>query len=262
MAAKDRRLYARFDIGMDEHPKIMLLSDAAFRALFESTMYARRQLTDGFLDSRIVSRKWGDAVAEELTSNSPDPSGDRSSWVKVDGGYQIHDFAEHQTTTADIQAKRDAGRAGGLAKAKRESGKPVAPASEVPKQNASKPVAKTETETETKTFISEVAGATPLTPIAGQTGTTLPKNFHLTAQMIAWSLANCPNIESKSTTEKFIRHYKSVAGRQQFKTDWMAAWELWMLKAQSFAKPEATPSAPTSPWDQHGVHGYEEGETT
>lgn len=260
MAAKDRRLYARFDIGMDEHPKIMLLSDAAFRALIESTMYARRQLTDGFLDSRIVSRKWGDAVAEELTSNSPD----RASWLKVEGGYQIHDFAEHQTTTADITAKRQAGRAGGLAKAKQAASKAVAPASNVPKQNASKPVAKTETETETETYISAVAGATSLTPqppAAGQTGTTIPKNFHLTPQMIAWALNSCPNIEAKSTTDKFMRHYRSVAGRQQFKTDWMAAWELWMLKAQSYAKPEATPGAPQSAWDRKGVHGYEEGET-
>lgn len=147
MAAKDRRLYARFDIGMDEHPKVMLLSDAAFRALIESTMYARRQLTDGFLDERVVSKKWGLDVATELTSNG---SG-RPSWLKVDGGYRIHDFAEHQVTSADIEAKREAGRAGGLAKAKQKASTSVAPASKTLEQNASKPLAKTETETETET---------------------------------------------------------------------------------------------------------------
>lgn len=139
---KDRRLYAKFDIGMDEHAKIMLLSDAAFRALFDSTLYSRRQLTDGFLDIRIVDRKWSPEVVRELTSNDPE----RPSWIKVDGGYQIHDFAEHQTTTADIQAKRDAGKAGGLAKASKK----LAPATELLEQNASKSLAKTETETETK----------------------------------------------------------------------------------------------------------------
>lgn len=148
MAAKDRRLYARFDIGMDEHPKVMLLSDAAFRALIESTMYARRQLTDGYLDERIATRKWGADVAKELTSNSDD----RPSWIKVDGGYMIHDFAEHQVTSADIEAKRGAGRAGGLAKAKQTASTSLAPASKVLKQNASKPLAKTETETETETL--------------------------------------------------------------------------------------------------------------
>lgn len=121
--ATDRRLYAKFDISMDDHPKIIALSDAAFRAIVESTLYARRQLTDGFIDERVVLRRWGSEVANELTSNDAL----RPSWIKIDGGYQIHDFGEHQTTTADIQAKRDAGRAGGLAKAS----KSVAPASEM-----------------------------------------------------------------------------------------------------------------------------------
>ena len=143
---KDRRLYAKFDIGMDEHAKIIDLSDAAFRALFESTLYSRRQLTDGYLDERVVLRKWGADVASELSSNDPE----RPSWVKVDGGYTIHDFGEHQTTTLDIQAKRDAGRKGGIAKAQQKASEVVAPASQPLKQNASTTLAKTETETETK----------------------------------------------------------------------------------------------------------------
>ena len=147
MTTKDRRLYAKFDIGMDEHAKIMFLSDAAFRALFESTLYARRQLTDGFLDSRIVARKWSAESVAELTSNDPE----RPSWIKVDGGYQIHDFAEHQVTTKDIDAKREAGRKGGLAKPKQNASTTEAPASKVLEQIASTSLAKTETETETET---------------------------------------------------------------------------------------------------------------
>ena len=152
--AKDTRLYARFDIGMDEHPKIMLLSDAAFRALFESTLYSRRQLSDGFLDERIVLRKWGREVAEELSSNDAV----KPSWVRVEGGWMIHDFGEHQTTTADIQAKREAGRKGGLAKAKQTPSTRLAPASEVLEQKASTTLAKTETETETEAETSPVVG--------------------------------------------------------------------------------------------------------
>ena len=62
MAAKDRRLYARLDIGFDEHDKIYPLSDAAFRALVEATLYARRQLTDGFLAERLAVKRWGGDV--------------------------------------------------------------------------------------------------------------------------------------------------------------------------------------------------------
>jgi hypothetical protein len=144
---RDGRLYAKFDLGMDEHPKIMLLTDRAFRALIESTLYARRQLTDGYLDQRVVERKWGPEVAAELSSNDPE----RPSWARVEGGWMIHDFAEHQTTTLDIQAKREAGRKGGLAKAERTASTPLAGGTELLQQNASKRLAKTETETETET---------------------------------------------------------------------------------------------------------------
>lgn len=143
--SKDERLYARFDIGMDEHPKIMLLSDAAFRALIESTLYARRQLTDGFLNEGIALKKWGAGVAAELSSNDPE----RPSWTRVDGGWRIHDFEKHQTTNADIAAKREAGRKGGLAKAKRTASKQVAPATNPLEQKGSNSLAKTETDTET-----------------------------------------------------------------------------------------------------------------
>lgn len=155
---KDRRLYAKFDINMDEHAKIVILSDAAFRALFESTLYSRRQLTDGFLDERIVLRKWGADIAAELTSNDSQ----RPSWIKVEGGWKIHDFAEHQTTNADIEAKREAGRKGGLAKAEQNASKAVAPASEVPEHLPSNRLAKTETETKTET--NKRTPSSPATP--------------------------------------------------------------------------------------------------
>lgn len=225
MTAKDRRLYARFDINMDEHPKIMMLSDAAFRAMVEATMWSRRQLTDGFLDDRVVSKKWGQTVADELTSNA----GGRSSWVKVEGGYQIHDFDEHQTTTRDIEAKREAGRAGGLAKSKQTASKRVAPATKNGWQNASKPLAKTETETETTpTDVGVHARDTN----AGQTGTRIPANFTATTTMIGWALENTPNVDWKLATQRFKEHYRSVAGRQQFRTDWVSAWRSWLLSDQ------------------------------
>lgn len=141
---KDRRLYARFDIGFDEHDKIFPLSNAAFRALVEMTLYSRRQLTDGFLAERMTLKRWGKKVIQELMSNDPE----RPSLVAVEGGWQIHDYTEHQTTTADIAAKREAGARGGRAKAASNS---VARASEMPEQTDSTTLAKTETETETET---------------------------------------------------------------------------------------------------------------
>lgn len=149
MAKTDERLFAPFPIEMDEHPKIAPLSDKAFRALFEATFYSRRMMSDGFLDGRIVLKRWGRKVADELSSNDPN----RPSWIPVDGGWQIHDFHKHHPMRADIEAKREAvrarrieaGKRGGVAKAKQTASKAVANES----TDVANPSSETETETET-----------------------------------------------------------------------------------------------------------------
>lgn len=144
--SKDRRLYARLDIGFDEHDKIFPLSDAAFRALVEMTLYSRRQLTDGFLAERMAVKRWTQPVIDELSSNDPE----RPSLIAVKDGWMIHDFAEHQTTNADIEAKREAGAKGAAKRwASSSDGAPIAPAMGDPMRIDGGTLAKTETETDT-----------------------------------------------------------------------------------------------------------------
>lgn len=69
----------------------------------------------------------------------------------------------------------------------------------------------------------------------GQTGTRIPNNFTTNPYMIAWALDNAPNVDLKLSTQKFKAHYRSVAGRAQFRTDWQAAWESWILSDQQRA---------------------------
>lgn len=219
---KDRRLYAKFDIGMDEHAKIMFLSDAAFRALFESTLYSRRQLTDGFLDARIVARKWGAEVVAELTSNDPD----KPSWRPVDGGYMIHDYAEHQTTTADIEAKRENGRKGGLAKAKQPLSETEAPAKHLLDVCSSKPLAKTETETETETPPN--GGVAPR-----KRASRISEDFAVTPEMRLWASSKAPGTDIATETEKFINYWTAKSGKDATKLDWAATWRNWILNAKT-----------------------------
>lgn len=220
--AKDTRLYARFDIGMDENAKIAKLSDAAFRALFEATLYSRRQLTDGFLDEFIALKRWGADAIAELTSNHAE----RPSWVKVDGGWQIRDYAEHQTTRADIEAKQVAGRAGGIAKASRT----VAPATEVLEQKASTTLAKTETETETTT--TDVV-------VPRKRGTRIPEPFMVTRDMRAWAATHTPDVAVDRSTMKFANYWRAKSGRDATKLDWVSTWQNWLLNDadRSTAKP-------------------------
>jgi hypothetical protein len=228
--AKDDRLYARFDIGMDEHEKIMLLNDRVFRALIEATLYARRQLTDGFLAEGVVLKKWGGDVAPALTTNHPE----RPSWVRVEGGWQIHDFEEHQTTNADIEAKKAAGRKGGMAKARNMASKPIAPASEVLGQKASTtpsaPLAITDTDTETDT------DTTPKGVVPRKRGTRIPEPFILTREMRSWAADRAPHVDVNLATEKFANHWRAKT-RDATKLDWLATWHNWILS--DYQKPAA-----------------------
>lgn len=143
---KDERLYAKFTLDFPDHPKILCLSAEAKWALVELTIYSRRHMTDGFVSKSVALAKHGASVCQELASNDAH----HPSLIEVDEGYQIHDFAAHQSTKAEIEEltekRRAAGRKGGEARAKQVP-------KQVPKQNRSK------IKPETETYIKEDRGA-------------------------------------------------------------------------------------------------------
>ena len=147
---KDSRLYANITHDFFESPKIMVLSDRAKLGLLEMILWSCRMQTDGVIDHRVASAKHLLDVCQELLENDPETP----SLVELENGdFLIHDFTEHQTTRAEIEAirekRRAAGRAGGLAKSKAHAAKSskrlasaTASAKHGAKQTASKPLAK------------------------------------------------------------------------------------------------------------------------
>lgn len=147
---KDSRLYANITHDFFESPKIMVLSDRAKLGLLEMILWSCRMQTDGVIDRRVASAKHLLDVCQELLDNDPETP----SLVELENGdFLIHDFTEHQTTRAEIEAirekRRAAGRAGGLAKSKAHAAKSskrlasaTASAKHGAKQTASKPLAK------------------------------------------------------------------------------------------------------------------------
>ena len=103
MADKDRRLYARITLDFPADPKIKPLSSDAFRTLIEAICWSRQHLTDGFLATRLALANWSLENLRELCDNDTE----NPSLFEVEGGYQIHDFALHQDTKADIIRRRE-----------------------------------------------------------------------------------------------------------------------------------------------------------
>lgn len=227
----DKRLFAPFPIEMDEHPKILPLSDAAFRAVFEATFYSRRMLSDGFLDERVVLRKWGADVAEELSNNDPE----RPTWVRVEGGWQIHDFEKHHPLRAEIegqkQARSEAGSAGGKASGKTRASKAEAKV----KQTGSQTNPETETETETTTSKEVVK--------ARKRATQVPRNFTITPAMREWAAKETPLVNLDQKLGEWLDYWTGVGKAQ---TDWVAVWRNGMRKQQEFAVRDRKAEAPTT----------------
>ena len=160
----DDRTYIRVHDGIEDHPKIAPLSDAAFRLLVTTWGWCSRHRTDGRVPPEVWKKRGTKRTRAELEA---------AGLVDVqDGRPEMHDYLEHQRSAALIEEKKEAKRRAGAVGNHRRWHVPhgkydpdcplcIADASHVrsqtPSQNGSgsdrKTSPETETETETETDI-------------------------------------------------------------------------------------------------------------
>lgn len=235
---KDDRLYAKFTLDFPDSPKIAPLSDTAFRALVEMVCWSRRLLTDGFVPEGMFRRFGTEEARNELLTNDPV----NPSVIAAEGGYLVHDFADHQTTKAEVEEmkrqKREAGAKGGRAKAaaRQEGSKDLADAKQTSSRGASRTPSEIYPETETETsFATDVAKVAP-----AARGTRIPDPFIVTTDMRRWATESVPAVDVNRSTEMFVNHFRAKTGRDATKADWPATWRNWLLRDQGTAvKPTA-----------------------
>lgn len=174
MTEKDKRTYVKVHDGLPDHPKIIEAGGEAGWLYICGLAYASRQLTDGVLPRRLVPR---------LTDGSK-PEASASALVRVglwhEGEhdcpacpvagpdvYVIHDYLEHQRSSAevaDLRAKRAAaGQRGGKrsGESRRASSEAEANREASASAKAKQARSKTEPETETETEVKEKTSRTP-----------------------------------------------------------------------------------------------------
>jgi len=121
--------WIKLDDTLPNNPKILPLSDKAFRLYIEGLCYANQYLTDGFLAQAVINRLDSGNAHKELL--------DAGLWIPIEAGAQIHDYCEHQTSRKVVEQKREQVR--NRVTRYREKG------------NAHVTTPETETETETET---------------------------------------------------------------------------------------------------------------
>ena len=100
--------WVRLDDNFADHPKVIALSDSAFRLYIEALCYSNRQLTDGFIPNAVYLKLSRDDEADYLI--------DAGLWEEVHGnvispelttGYAIRSYTEYQPTREKVEEKRE-----------------------------------------------------------------------------------------------------------------------------------------------------------
>lgn len=103
--------WVNLDDQMPEHPKIISLSDAAFRLHISAIAYCNRHLTDGLIPGQAVAKlvpTYRSRQLAELLQN-----GLWSEAASNSGAYEIHDYLDWNKSRADVEKRRQARSEGG-----------------------------------------------------------------------------------------------------------------------------------------------------
>lgn len=112
--------WAKLDDRFPDHPKVVALSDRAFRAYVTALCYCAAHLTDGAFPATVGRRLAGVKGTKELLS--------AGLWLEQPGGYEVHDYLVYNPSREEVEAKRTAkAMAGAKGAAARWHGKGNAP---------------------------------------------------------------------------------------------------------------------------------------
>ena len=91
--------WIKLDDSLPNNPKILPLSDGAFRLYIEGLCYANQYLTDGYLANAVLIRLDQGNNRDELVW--------AKLWIESEDGIFINDYTEHQSSKADVEAKKE-----------------------------------------------------------------------------------------------------------------------------------------------------------
>ena len=90
----------RLDDSTYDHPKIVQLSDGAFRLWVIAGLYSARHLTDGIITT-------GTLRVLQAKSKHCDELWTAGLWERVpEGGYRFHDWLHYQPSREEVQRRR------------------------------------------------------------------------------------------------------------------------------------------------------------
>lgn len=90
--------WLRIDDSMPDHPKIVGLSDCAFRAHVEGLCYCAKHLTDGFIPAPAAAKIAPKRALAELQK--------ARLWTRKRGGFCVTNYLEYNPSREKVEAER------------------------------------------------------------------------------------------------------------------------------------------------------------
>lgn len=255
-------MWFRIDDKFAEHAKVRRLAKDRVAAVGLWTLcgvWCADNLSDGFVPAEVVRRHDPRLrLAKRLV--------EVTLWREVtregEFGYEFHEWSEHQPTRDEVITKRAKTAkkvrdwrakkaAQNAAEAEREINgdqvcNPVTNQVGNPPRNPApdptRPDLSTSPDGEVPPSLrSGGPGGKPKNKAAA---TTIPDDFAVTPDMVAWAHRETPLVDGRRETAAFVDHWRQAV-RNHRKRDWPAAWRNWMRRAQSDAEARQ-PRAPRS----------------
>jgi hypothetical protein len=218
-------LWIKVQTTIVDNPKIIGLSDSAFRAFIEMMIYSQQHLSDGFIDERVARSKWGDQVLDELMTNDKN----NPSVVAVEDGFQLYNYCKYQTTAAKVEEIRERAKKAGKKSAANRAKTQLSVEQPVEHnvEHGVEPETEVEEETEEET---ESSGAK-------FKETRLPSNWMPNKQHL--DIAKKLNVDVMREAEMFRLHAQA---HDRHAKVWNAAFTMWLKKAKpNLSKPAIDP---------------------
>jgi len=209
--------WVKLEDGFFTNPKATAVGPLGRELYLAGLCYCAQHLTDGLIHTHALTVL---LVLSGAKPSTVDLLVKEGLWEIDSSGWQVHDFAAHQRSRAQVEAERERAR---VRQASRRDGTRDAPRDFARSSG-------TEERRVEKNTLTGVPTTPPLGPhdkrkIAGK----CPDGWGVTGEMHTWVEDRCPLIDWRLQTERFLAWADSKGAKYQ---DWDRAWDNWMLKAQ------------------------------
>lgn len=97
--------WVKLDDNFPDHPRVVGLTDRAFRTHVAGLCYCAKYLTDGNVPTSALR-----AIGPRKTAQELEAAG---LWAKTDHGWMIRDYLDYNPSRADVETERERRREAG-----------------------------------------------------------------------------------------------------------------------------------------------------